>query len=151
MRLLWEWRKHSQYEYKLFFAYIKNFAQCFWKRIIAGWDDIQIWIKAHMLQLKIFPKFCFSQGSKQWFIRCQLLFWVKSAMECTGKKLACLKAGKRLLWSLACWTNFFSFSPMGVALVFTKKKQQREPITRRRLPWRLFCCLPKNMGCTWRS
>ena len=27
---------------KLFFAYIKNFPQCFWKRINAGWDDIQI-------------------------------------------------------------------------------------------------------------
>ena len=32
---------------KLFFAYK------FWKHIIAGWDNIQIWIKAHVLQLKI--------------------------------------------------------------------------------------------------
>ena len=27
---------------KLFFACKKMFPQCFWKRIIAGWDDIQI-------------------------------------------------------------------------------------------------------------
>ena len=38
---------------KLFFVYEKSFPQCFWKRIIAGWDDIQIWIKVHVQQLKI--------------------------------------------------------------------------------------------------
>ena len=68
-------------------------------------------------------KFCFSQGSKQWFIKSQLLFWVNSAMECTGKKLAYLKAGKRLLWSLACWTNFFHFHQWGLHLFLRRKNK----------------------------
>ena len=38
---------------KIFFIY-KKCAQCFWSGIIAGWDDIQIKIKTHVLQLRNF-------------------------------------------------------------------------------------------------
>ena len=54
-----------------------------------------------------------------------LSFSVKSVMECTGKKLACLKVGKRLLRSLACWTNFFHFHQMGFSRIcFYEEKQK---------------------------
>ena len=58
------------------------------------------------------------------------MHWQKIGLP-QGRKTASLKFG--LL------DEFFSFSPMGVGLVFTKKKQklshaQRVPITRRRLP-----------------
>ena len=44
-------------------------------------------------------------------------------MECTGKKLACLKAGKRLLWSLACWPNFSHFHQWGLHLFLRRKNK----------------------------
>ena len=44
-------------------------------------------------------------------------------MECTGKKLACLKAGKRLPWSLACWNNFFHFHQWGLHLFLRRKNK----------------------------
>ena len=40
-----------------------------------------------------------------------------------AKKLACLKAGKRLLRSLAFWTNFFHFHQWGLHLFLRRKKQ----------------------------
>ena len=51
---------------------------------------------------------------------------------------------------------FYYFHQWGLHLFLRRKKQklshaQREPMTRRRLPWRFFCCLPRNMGCTWHS
>ena len=83
--------------------------------------------------------FYYSQGSKQWLIINQLLFSVKIAMECTGKKFGLLQGRKTASLKFGLLDEFFSFSPKGVVLVFTKKNQksshvQREPITRRRLP-----------------
>ena len=40
-----------------------------------------------------------------------------------GQKLACLEAGKRLLWSLACWTNFFHFHQWGLHLFLRRKNK----------------------------
>ena len=62
-------------------------------------------------------------------VRCQVS--VKSAMECTGKKFGRLRAEKRFFEvSVACWNYFLSFSPVGVALVLTKKKQNLSQVQR---------------------
>ena len=61
-------------------------------------------------------KFCFSQGSKQ-------CFESRVRWNALAKKLACLKAGKRLLWSLACWTNIFHFHQWGLHLFLRRKNK----------------------------
>ena len=126
-----------------------NRGVCFsmkWKATCQNWaqldEEKQFGLKSHLRASCMQPFNCFLESRVWW--------------NALAKDLACFKAGKQLLWSLACWTNFFSFSPMGVALVFMKKKQkslhvQCEPITRKQLPWRFICYLPRNIGCTQHS
>ena len=40
-----------------------------------------------------------------------------------AKKLACLKLGNRLLWSLGCWINFFHFHQWGLHLFLRRKNK----------------------------
>ena len=66
--------------------------------------------------------FVFLKAANNGSLKTNCCFESKARWNALAKKLACLKAGKRLLWSLACWTNFFFIFTNGGCTCFYEEK-----------------------------
>ena len=147
--LLRECRKHFQYEYKVIFCIFKKFSTVL---LEAYHCQMGRYSNMNHRSRAATENFTFLKAANNGSLKTNCCFESRARWNALAKKLACLKAGKRLLWSLACWTNFLHFHQWGLhCLVFAKKKQklshaQHVPITRRRLLWRFFWLFAQKRG-----
>ena len=67
--------------------------------------------------------FVFLKAVNNGSLKTNCCFVSRARWNALAKKLACLKVGKRLLGSLACWTNFFHFRQWGLHLLLRRKNK----------------------------